>query len=567
MAVPESERLRQMVNDYYHGLLTEDSYREQRAQLLDNIGADVTERSATSTQKRPPTADKASSIPLPVQKDPPDSTSSFRPKMLLVGGIVLAGIAAAAYVIVIPMTDSESLPVPQPEQSESVAEIGLESGVALLEEFLDRNDWTSDSLNNFLLTWSLLKDDQREQAIDGRRYRRLTTRLHQRISEEAALSNASNNDRMKTLTVFAATIGAPYRESRVSEPIPKSDVVAVADKKEQPVETRFEPTVIVAAGDGVVMVPLDNTRDVQVAPQDTAPPVIVESGEPDDEVVSSVEPPPSKSVAASAPSNDPCPGEIAITRQPYCRDKLADGNTGPPLVVLRSGTYEMGSNADASESPRHQVNIAYQIAISRFEISAKEYEQFCVATNLPCEDRPWDADYPVVAVSWDDAVQYTQWLSAATGFTYRLPSEAEWEYAARAGTQSPYYFGDEITPTAAHSSVNGPADSPVPKNDRSINRNPFRLYHISGNVREWTQDAWYPNYDNAPVNGSSRTIASEDRRVVRGGSYSDPKSRLRSAAREPLARSHRDALTGFRIVREILPQATDKQIELELAAA
>ncbi len=560
MAIQESERLRQMVNDYYHGLLTEDSYREQRAQLLDNIGADVTERSETTTQRRQPAAGKSSSIPPPVQKDPPDSTSSFKPKMLLIGGIVVAGIAAAVYVVVMPMTDSETVPDSQEVQSESVAESGLESGDALLGEFLERNDWSSDSLSNFLLTWSLLNDDQREKAVDGRRYRRLTTRLHQRIGEEAALSNASNNDRMKTLTGFAATIGAPYRETVVFEPMPKPDVAVATDTEEKPADTRFEPKVIVAAGDSVAIVPLEKTQDEQVAPQVTAPPVVVESSEPDDEVIASVEPTPADSVAAPAPapSDDPCPGEIAITRQPYCRDKLADDDVGPPLVVLRSGTYEMGSNADASESPPHQVAIAYQIAISRFEITAQEYEQFCVATSLPCEDRPWDADYPVVAVSWDDAVQYTQWLSEATGFMYRLPSEAEWEYAARAGTQSPYYFGDEITPTAAHSSANGPVDSPVPKTDRTINRNPFRLYHISGNVREWTQDAWYPNYDNAPANGSSRMIATEDRRVVRGGSFSDPKSRLRSAAREPLARSHRDALTGFRIVREVLPQATDK---------
>ena len=558
MAVQESERLRQMVNDYYHGLLTEDSYREQRAQLLDNIGAEVTERSETITQKRQPAADKASSIPPPAPKDSSDASSSNRPKMLVIGGIVVAGIAAAAYVILIPMTDSEMSPDPQLEQSESVAESGLESGDALLEEFLDRNDWTSGSLNNFLLTWSLLNDDQREQAIDGRRYRRLTTRLHQRIGEEAALSNASNNDRMKTLTGFAANIGAPYRETVVSEPIPKADVALAADTEEKPADTRFEPKVIVVAGDSVAIATLEKTQDEQVAPQVTAPPVVVESGEPDDEVFSSVEPGPAAGVAAPAARDDPCSGEIAITRQPYCRDKLADGSEGPPLVVLQSGTYEMGSNADESESPPHQVNIAYQIALSRFEITAEEYEQFCVATSLPCEDRPWDADYPVVAVSWDDAVQYTQWLSEATGFMYRLPSEAEWEYAARAGTQSPYFFGDEITPTAAHSAVNGPVDSPLPKTNRTINRNPFRLYHISGNVREWTEDAWHPNHDNAPANGSSRMIATEDRRVVRGGSFSDPKSRLRSAAREPLARSHRDALTGFRIVREILPQATDK---------
>ncbi len=156
-------------------------------------------------------------------------------------------------------------------------------------------------------------------------------------------------------------------------------------------------------------------------------------------------------------------------------------------------------------------------------------------------------------MTWDDAVSYTEWLSESTGFGYRLPSEAEWEFAARAGTQSPYFFGDEITPAAALSSENGPVEKPLPRSDRSINRNPFRLYHMSGNVREWTLDAWYPNYENARPDGSARSIETESSRVVRGGSYSERARKLRSAAREPLDRSHRDTMTGFRVVREVLP--------------
>ena len=173
--------------------------------------------------------------------------------------------------------------------------------------------------------------------------------------------------------------------------------------------------------------------------------------------------------------------------------------------------------------------------------------------SLPCPDRIWESDdYPVVLISWDDAILYTQWLSEETGFTYRLSSEAEWEFSARAGTQSPYFFGDEITPSSARSLVNGQADSPLPRSDRTVNRNQFRLYHMSGNVREWVQDAWYSDYDNAPANGIVRVDDSENRRVVRGGSYSDPGTKLRSAAREPLDRSHRDTVTGFRIIREIV---------------
>ena len=565
MAVRDTERLRQMVTDYYHGLLTEDSYREQRAGLLDNLGVDVPDREDSITRAQAPVAEKAPSPPPREEKPASDADTSSGSKKRALGGVAIAaivGVAIAAYVMLIPGTDSGMEREQQLAESGSDIDSELEGGEALIQDFLDRNDWTSDSLSNFLLTWSLLNDDQRDKAVSDRRYRRLTTRLHQRIREEAALSNVANSPRMEALTGFAATIGAPYRESPASDPIPEPDVVVDVGTEFELDDAESEPQVAVAASADTVIVPEANTQDESVEPKVTAATLETETDMPPEKPVAESEPEPEPepivSTVAAVVTDDPCPAGIASTRQPYCRDKLAAGDDGPPLVVLRTGTYEMGSSADESESPAHQVDIGYQIAISRFEITADEYEQFCVATSLLCEEKPWDADYPVVSVSWDDAILYTQWLSEATGFTYRLPSEAEWEFAARAGTQSPYFFGDEITPTAAHSSVNGPTDSPVPTSNRKINRNPFRLYHISGNVREWTQDAWYPNYDNAPANGSTRTLESEDRRVVRGGSYSDADSKLRSAAREPLGRSHRDAMTGFRIVREVLPQATDK---------
>lgn len=465
------------------------------------------------------------------------------------GGIAIAGISIAAYVILTPTTDPDIAPNSPVAENRSVGDSDLVSGDALVDEFLERNDWTSDSLNNFLLTWSLLTVDQREQTVDGRRYRRLTTRLHQRISEEAALSAVSNSDRMNTLTGFAATIGVPYRVSPSADSIPKPDVLTVIEMENEQDDIKAEPQVSAEVRDDAVAV-LSETTNKPDTPVVTPAATVIEARETVAEFDSDLQAAAPEETGIS--NDDPCHAEIATTRQPYCRDKLADGDMAPLLVVLQPGSYEMGSGKEKSESPPHQVDINYHIAVSRFEITAGEYEQFCAATSLPCEARPWDADYPVVSVSWNDANQYTEWLSESTGFTYRLPSEAEWEYAARAGTQSPYFFGNEITPTAALSSVNGPVHSPVPTTNRTINRNPFRLYHISGNVREWTQDGWYPDYDGAPVDGSVRTLETGGLRVVRGGSYSDQGSRLRSAAREPLERTHRDALTGFRVVREIL---------------
>jgi formylglycine-generating enzyme required for sulfatase activity len=155
----------------------------------------------------------------------------------------------------------------------------------------------------------------------------------------------------------------------------------------------------------------------------------------------------------------------------------------------------------------------------------------------------------MVNVSWEDARAYTDWLSQVTGAVYRLPSEAEWEYAARGGTTSEYTSreGDKILPTDARFD----ADSPLPVNDRSVNANGFRLRHMYGNVREWVADAWSPNYRGAAADGTPYGGGGNAARVVRGGSYADDAYKLRSAARERLPVTSRDRKTGFRLVREV----------------
>ena len=551
MAVQDGVRLRQLVGDYYHGLITPDSYRARRAQLLDNIGTDIAENSETDTEVPLPSRETKSIKQESVPTDSDILVASSRPKRLVIGAMAIVGFAAVGFLVMTQMPDSGTEPDSQMEHSGPVPQSGLERGDALVEEFLFNNDWTEDSLNNFLLAWGALDDGQRQLVTEGRRYRRLTTALHQRIREETALAGAPDSGRLATLMNFAITMGSPYRESRASSIEQKA--ATEAPSKGDVVE---EPEFFAADSDVTAAAANENGAAAPESFQATVVPADA-SNQPVDDVAAKPEKAQSVTTETSEMVDDPCSAGIANTRQPYCEDTLPDGSMGPPLIVLPTGTFEMGSNSVASESPSHQVDIAYHIAFSRYEITAKEYEQFCAATSLPCADQPWDDDSPVVSVSWDDATLYTQWLSEATGFQYRLPSEAEWEYAARARTQSPYYFGDEITPSAAHSAENGTLESPLSRSDRSINRNPFRLYHMSGNVREWTQDAWHPNYDDAPRNGSARRLQTEDLRAVRGGSYNDPGAKLRSAAREPLDRSHRDAMTGFRVVREVLLQATE----------
>jgi formylglycine-generating enzyme required for sulfatase activity len=552
MALNDNARLRQLVGDYYHGLISLDSYRQQRAELLDNIGAQVDEQSDTRTNKKKNSVAEAASAakPAPASSGVPGSASGSRKSGIIAASI--AGIVIVGLVVATQLFEIDTAPELDAKQEGAVPESGIARGDALIEEFLSRNDWSPDGLSNFRLAWGAMDDGQRRLATKGRSYRELTTRLHQRIREEIALGAAAGSDRLGSLEGFAETLGVPYRGSLppVANRMTQEDASARVEPQEKPVvpeivsaEEAAEPTEGITSEADPPVSETPPTDTAEQAIDEADPPIEVPASDPNPESLESANP----AVAV----DDPCTPEIAKTRRPYCQDMLSSGSKGPPLVVLPAGSFQMGNDGVDTESPAHPVEIAKNIAMSRFEITADEFAEYCAATGLSCPDSAWSGDHPVVSVSWDDAVEYTDWLSETTGFRYRLPSEAEWEFAARAGTQSPYAFGDSITPSAAFSSENGVAEAPLPRTDRSINRNPFRLYHMSGNVREWTMDAWYPDYENARLDGSARSHETEALRVVRGGSFTDPGHKLRSAAREPLDRSHRDTVTGFRVVREV----------------
>ncbi len=541
MAIRERDKLRQLVSDYYHGLVSDKSYREQRAQLLDNLGKE-TDDVSEDTAKRPPgsTAGRGKKTSFPIVP-------------AAIGVVVVVAVAAATLVFLDRDLESGSRE-PDVAGDFKPGPSLLDRGDVLVDEFLSRMDWSDESVRNFQLAWEALDDSQRERAIAGRSYRSLTTRLHQRIREEMALGAGTGNANLTVLAEFAEAIGAPFRQSLAAEPDEPPDVVP-GPAAERP-EVEPEQHVDQAPNDddhallnGAATVVAD-VADAQVDKEPIEPDVRQDDAQDTQATeISAAEPATETPVATSV--EDPCPASLVMTRRPYCRDVLADGSNGPALVVLPAGSFLMGDDKYKTEAPAHQVEIDYHIAMSRFEITAEDFGRFCLATGRPCPEQRWGSDYPVVYVSWDDAVFYAKWLSEVTGFSYRLPSEAEWEFAARAGTRTPYFFGDEITPSAAHSSRNGDWDSPLPTGDRSVNRNPFRLYHMSGNVREWAQDSWNPSYDGAVINGASRTGGMGDLRVVRGGSYRDPAIKLRSAAREPLQRNYSDDATGFRIVREV----------------
>jgi formylglycine-generating enzyme required for sulfatase activity len=225
---------------------------------------------------------------------------------------------------------------------------------------------------------------------------------------------------------------------------------------------------------------------------------------------------------------------------------LRAGGGGPIMVVLPGGEFVMGG-ARPNEQPTVTAKINYPFAIAAYETTVKEYQAFCNATKRKCPAQPWNADdYPVVNVTWADANAYAGWLGAQTGLKYRLPSETEWEYAARAGSKSRYPFGDELLPTHARFSYSAPVDSPLPVSDKSVNRNRFRLYHMIGNVREWVADGWSESLSGLSGDGSPRGNGAAIG-VVRGGSYRNGAEQLGSAARQAQPATQADLETGFRV--------------------
>lgn len=235
-------------------------------------------------------------------------------------------------------------------------------------------------------------------------------------------------------------------------------------------------------------------------------------------------------------------------------DDLAIGIQGPEMIVLPKGQFTMGDLAgrgSETETPMHRVDLNYRFALSRHEVTFDEYDAFARATNseLPNSADWGRGDKPVINVSWDDAVKYTKWLSKQTGKRYRLPSEAEWEYAARAGSDSMFHWGnhtgDNLSNCLNCDELKPNEKGPVKVG--SYSGNAFGLYDMHGNVSEWTGDCWNPAYNGAPYDGKMWLSGDCSRRVIRGGDWSQNVNRIRAAARSNADASKRDQNQGFRV--------------------
>jgi formylglycine-generating enzyme required for sulfatase activity len=234
----------------------------------------------------------------------------------------------------------------------------------------------------------------------------------------------------------------------------------------------------------------------------------------------------------------PAPQPVSATGYPVGVGRVfRDCGDCPEMVVIPAGRFVMGSPASeagrqAGEGPQHEVVVRSPLAVARFEVTFAEWDA-CVAAN-GCGERPMDQGWgrgrqPVINVSWEDAQQYVRWLSGRTGRRYRLLTEAEWEYAARAGTTTAYSFGPTISPGQANYNAGGlNRTQPV----GSYAANAWGLHDMHGNVIEWVEDCYVGSYAGASRDASQPvTSVGCELRVLRGGSWGNSPPGLRSAIR------------------------------------
>ena len=234
-----------------------------------------------------------------------------------------------------------------------------------------------------------------------------------------------------------------------------------------------------------------------------------------------------------APATAPAPPTAASFRE-------------PETIALRGGSFAMGSNDDMSERPIHQVTIK-PFAIGKYPVTVREWND-CAAAKACGFVATGKDDAPVTNVSWSDARQYAAWLADATHKPYRLPSETEWEYAARGGTQTKYWWGEQLQSGMANcKDCTDTAAADQPLKVGNFKPNPFGLYDMGGGVDQWVEDCWHKNYQGAPADGSAWVGGDCASHVLRSGSWKNDARYVRSSNRDNYDTNVRYPTHGFRI--------------------
>src|SRR5262249_41433639 len=223
-----------------------------------------------------------------------------------------------------------------------------------------------------------------------------------------------------------------------------------------------------------------------------------------------------------------------------------DAQLIPEMVSIPGGTFAMGSEDDPSEKPMHRVTIK-PFAIGKFPITVREWNA-CVAAKSCTYVPTGKDDAPVANLSWADAHQFVEWLSKVTQKRFRLPSEAEWEYAARAGTRTKFWWGDQLQADMANcKGCNQPYDASQPLKVGSFKPNSFGLYDMGGNIHQWVADCWHKNYQGAPADGAPWVENDCLTHVMRSGSWKNDPSYVRPSSRDQYDAGVRYPTHGLRV--------------------
>jgi formylglycine-generating enzyme required for sulfatase activity len=277
---------------------------------------------------------------------------------------------------------------------------------------------------------------------------------------------------------------------------------------------------------------------------------------------------PAKAAAPSpAPKPEPKPkpaatkpAPAAATARPVATGKGAgsrDCSSCPVMVNVQPGSFVMGDDRGyRTEKPAHRVTLESPFAIGKYEVTLEEWNA-CVSAGAcraiaDSSAANLNEKSPALDLSWEDAQQYVRWLSRLTGEDYRLPTEAEWEYAARAGTTSRYWWGSNMEPGKANcKGCGGDWSNEAPAEVDSFPANPFGLHGLNGGVWEWVADCWHDSYRGAPRDGSAWEESDCRRNVIRGGSWRNDSTYAHSASRFKYDNNVRYIQNGFRAAKSL----------------
>lgn len=531
MSADLAARLRVLAQDHHAGKLNLAAYRKLRAPLLNSLQlyAGAVDEMAV-TQPRSLGRAAGTSPQITESAATPATRTTTRPRIII----------SALSLLLIAVAIGWAWQRPSPHENAVADAIAPANPVHdIVAPFVQRGDWSDAHVA--ALNVSLLELGERQiGAVAGEQwFQRFVDDLRKRFKEQQALVETPLTAQSSPLAALAVTVGLDLNSPDAAIRITAIDPIA------SPAVSRSEPGMPAASPAENAPRALPTSRSAQPKIDSSAPKPSADSA------VASKTVPAASPTAASITHPNSCRRELIRSRRPFCYDMLPSGKSGPQLALIPAGEFDMGSNAASTEQPIHRVTIREPFAISVHEISQAEFRAYCEDTGRSCGVQLWPGDdYPVVNVSWEDARAFVEWLSRATGSRYRLPSEAQWEYAARAGQSGLVPRGDTLSPTDAHYSMLTTLTAPAPRSQK-FNDNGFRLVHTLGNLREWVEDGWVENFNNASSDGAAVSSSANDKRVARGGSYADMGAKLRLSMREGLPSDTRDALTGFRVLREV----------------